>query len=66
MPDVRDVKEFWEDNPLWTGESTFAAGSREFFEEHDSVYLDDCLGGDFDDRVLPDVPRRQVVFRIGT
>ncbi len=53
MPNVTDVKDFWENNPLWTGESNFSPGSIEFFEEHRSVYIADCFGGSFDQRFLP-------------
>ena len=53
MTDVRDVESFWNANPLWTGESEHPAGTKEFFEEHRSVYLKDCFAGDFDIRFLP-------------
>ncbi len=53
MTDINNVKDFWENNPLWTGESAFEPGTLEFFEEHRSVYIDDCFGGSFDDRFLP-------------
>ena len=53
MPNVTDVKDFWENNPLWTGESNFSPGSIEFFEEHRSVIITDCFGGSFDQRFLP-------------
>ena len=53
MPNVTDVKDFLENNPLWTGESNFSPGSIEFFEEHRSVYIADCFGGSFDQRFLP-------------
>ena len=53
MPNVTDVKDFWENNPLWTGESNFSPGPIEFFEEHRSVYIADCFGGSFDQRFLP-------------
>lgn len=53
MADINNVKDFWENNPLWTGESVFEPGTLEFFEEHKSIYIDDCFGGSFDDRFLP-------------
>jgi 2-polyprenyl-3-methyl-5-hydroxy-6-metoxy-1,4-benzoquinol methylase len=57
MTDLRSVIEFWEQNPLWTGESAHEAGSVAFFENHRAVYLSDCLGGVFDLRLMPP-PRR--------
>lgn len=53
MTDLEDVCAFWENNPLWTGESAFEAGTQPFFEEHRSVYVADCFAGHFDIRILP-------------
>lgn len=53
MAELDQVKHFWNNNPLWSGESAHAPGSRDFFEEHRSVYLKDCFGGRFDLRFLP-------------
>jgi SAM-dependent methyltransferase len=53
MPDLQSVKEFWETNPLWSGESRFTPGSFAFFEEHRSVYMKDVFAGEFDSRFLP-------------
>lgn len=39
MPTVEKVKEFWESNPLWTGESVHEQGSIEFFEQHKTPSL---------------------------
>lgn len=56
MTSLEDVKEFWETSPLWTGESTLEPGTHDFFEEHRSVYIQDCFAGRFDLRFLP-LPR---------
>lgn len=53
MTDLDNVREFWESNPLWTGESTFETGTQPFFDEHRSVYIADCFSGNFDLRFLP-------------
>lgn len=53
MTALNDVRSFWENNPLWTGESSFTPGSIDFFEEHRSVYVADCFAGSFDLRFLP-------------
>ncbi len=50
---INDVREFWEKNPLWTGESDLEVGSLEFYQEHQRVYIEDCFGGKFDNRFLP-------------
>jgi len=52
---IEDVKSFWQNNPLFTGESSHEPGSKEFFEEHKEVYYDDVFAGEFEaNRFLPD------------
>ena len=53
MADLHSVREFWNSNPLWTGESRYEPGTREFFEEHRTVYINDGFAGEFDPRFLP-------------
>lgn len=53
MTDLEHVREFWQNNPLWTGESAFETGTLSFFEEHRNVYIADCFSGHFDLRFLP-------------
>lgn len=53
MTDLEQVQDFWENSPLWAGESSYEEGSYEFFLEHRNVNLNDCLGGSFDIRFLP-------------
>ena len=53
MTGLNHVASFWENNPLWTGESIYEVGTIEFFQEHSSVYMSDCFAGTFDLRFLP-------------
>lgn len=53
MTGLDEVKRFWNENPLWTGESQEEHGSREFFDEHRAVYIKDCFAGKFDARFYP-------------
>ena len=53
MTCIDNVKKFWEESPLWTGESKYQTGSLEFFREHRKVYFEDCFAGSFDPRFLP-------------
>ena len=64
-PPIQDVKNFWESNPLFDGESIFAPGSREFFEEHRSVYMRDCFAGQIDSRLFPSPPQNARVLDLG-
>ena len=45
MTSIDRVKEFWEESPLWTGESKYQVGSIDFFQEHKKVYFEDCFAG---------------------
>jgi SAM-dependent methyltransferase len=62
---IEDVKKFWEDNPLWTGESKFETGTLQFYEEHRTVVIDDCFAGNFDQRMLPDSKHTGRVLDLG-
>jgi SAM-dependent methyltransferase len=65
MKTIDDVKQFWESNPLWQGESRFEAGTRPFFEEHRAVIVEDCFAGSMDERLFPSEPERQRVLDLG-
>jgi len=52
-PDLQRVKEFWESHPLFSGESQYLTGSREFFEQHRYVCINDCFAGQIDSRIFP-------------
>ncbi len=62
---IEQVKEFWEANPLWTGESDFAPGTREFFEEHVRVVANDCFAGQIDERIFPRLGSKDRVLDLG-
>jgi ubiquinone/menaquinone biosynthesis C-methylase UbiE len=47
---IDEVAKFWNQNPLWVGESKFSKGSKEFFDEHKDVYIADCFAGQLDER----------------
>jgi SAM-dependent methyltransferase len=65
MPKVEDVKEFWEESPLWTGESDFSVGTKEFFDEHDAVCINECQAGAFDSKTIPKETNREKVLDLG-
>lgn len=50
---IKAVKNFWEENPLFLGESSFEPGSEGFFIEHTGIVLDDCFAGEIDKRIFP-------------
>lgn len=50
---------------MWTGESNYITGSRDFFEEHARVYTEDCFAGEFDEKTIPSVPTEAKVLDLG-
>jgi len=62
---IDDVQSFWETNPLFTGESDFPSGSKEFYEEHRLIYEQDCFAGRIDPRVFPDDQNKDKVLDLG-
>jgi SAM-dependent methyltransferase len=43
---IDEVRRFWNACPLFVGEGSHAPGSREWFEEHERIYLRDCFAGE--------------------
>ena len=62
---IEAVRAFWEAHPLWTGESQFEPGSREFYEEHLRVVTQDGFGGSIDDRIFPPPENKDGVLDLG-
>jgi len=63
---IDDVKEFWENNPLFSGESNFEVGSNEFFEEYRKVYLEDVFANNFEDKkFIPKLDEKAKVLDLG-
>lgn len=62
---INDVRQFWEQNPLWTGESLHQLGTREFFEEHRQVIITDCFAGAIDQRIFPERTKDKKVLDLG-
>ena len=62
MNDIQNVKNFWETNPLFVGESNAKEGSNKFFQEHSLTYLNDCFSGEFDEKCFPiDIKNKDVL-----
>jgi 2-polyprenyl-3-methyl-5-hydroxy-6-metoxy-1,4-benzoquinol methylase len=62
---IEEVRQFWEANPLWSGESHFSPGTQEFFEEHRQVYIEDCFAGELDKRIFPNNIEGQKILDLG-
>lgn len=63
MPSIDDVRDFWNANPLWTGEAKFTPGTREFFDEHTRLCIEEGWGGEIDPLVFPE--KRGKVLDLG-
>ena len=45
-PSIEEVRRFWTDSPLFVGEGRHEPGTREWFDEHEDVYVNDCFAGE--------------------
>jgi 2-polyprenyl-3-methyl-5-hydroxy-6-metoxy-1,4-benzoquinol methylase len=52
-PTINDVRNFWENTPLFVGESQFPKGSAQFFEEHARIINSDCFPGRINEKIFP-------------
>jgi len=59
------VRQFWEDRPLWAGESNYRPGTKEFFEEHRRVVIEDCFAGTLDERIFANIPKGGKILDLG-
>jgi ubiquinone/menaquinone biosynthesis C-methylase UbiE len=50
---IDEVYNFWDKNPLFAGENSYEIGTREFFEEHRRVVIEDCNAGSFKEDYIP-------------
>jgi SAM-dependent methyltransferase len=62
---IKAVRDFWEENPLFHGESIFEFGSAEFFNNHTNTVLHDCFAGKLDIRTIPKCDRRLPILDAG-
>lgn len=51
---IDTIREFWEKNPLFAGESQYPAGTKEYFEEHRAVTIADGHSGRINRKIFPD------------
>ena len=49
---LKQVEDFWNNTPLFAGETEAVLGSLEWFREHEQVYLKDCLVSERDFSLL--------------
>ena len=45
-PTIDEVRRFWTEHPLFAGEGHSAVGDREWFLEHERVYMNDVFAGE--------------------
>ncbi|WKZ57441.1 MAG: class I SAM-dependent methyltransferase [Bdellovibrionota bacterium] len=59
------AREFWEQNPLWAGESKFTVGSAQYFAEHREVVIRDCFAGKIDNQIFPESELKSPILDLG-
>lgn len=63
---IEDVSKFWEESPLFSGESELEVGSKEFFEEHRAICLEDGFAGRFSkDLLIPNLALNAKILDLG-
>lgn len=62
---IEDVRSFWESNPLFADESIAEVGSKQYFEEHKRIIIEDCLAGELDPRTLPSGMSNEHILDLG-
>lgn len=64
-PTVEEVREFWENHPLFTGESIYSKGSFDFFEEHRKTVIEDGFAGKLNEKIFPIGWKKEKVLDLG-
>lgn len=62
---IDDVRNFWNSNPLYTGEIDAPADSKEFFEKTRDIFINDIFAGNLDERFFPDDLSTKKVLDLG-
>jgi SAM-dependent methyltransferase len=62
---LEQVEKFWQENPLFVGESKWPAGSKEFFEEQRLTCIYDAFAGHLDTRLFPQGRNLEQVLDLG-
>ena len=64
-PSIEHVKAFWDSHPLFSGEFDGEVGSKEYFERHEKVIINDCMAGSFDDRFFNFLESGRSILDVG-
>ncbi len=59
------VQKFWEENPLFAGETTSEPGTPEFYDEIRELFVNDLFAGEVDPRVYPENDNTDNVLDLG-
>jgi SAM-dependent methyltransferase len=62
---VESVQKFWEENPLFKGETTSEPGTPKFYEEIRALFVNDLFAGVVDPRVYPGPDNSDYVLDLG-
>ena len=63
---IEEVEKFWNENPLFFGESDHKVGSFDFFEDHKKVYINDVFYGSLPAEIfIPESIKNKKVLDLG-
>jgi SAM-dependent methyltransferase len=61
-PNISNVKEFWNNNPLFTGESKISdTCSPDFFQDHEKIVIKDCFAGRIESLYFRGIKRGKIL-----
>jgi SAM-dependent methyltransferase len=63
--EINAVRDFWENNPLFEGESKWPTGTYEFFQEHRNIIINDFFAGQIPDYLFPSEKQRDSILDLG-
>ena len=63
---IEEVRDFWNNNPLFMGESEHEVGSKQFFVHHKTVYIEDCFANNLDEEIfMPPSSKGKKILDLG-
>lgn len=58
---LKEIRQFWEENPLFHDESNYEIGTEEFFQEHRKTVIQDCFAGRLGWDLFPNLKNGKVL-----
>ena len=63
---IENIKNFWNNNPLYYGEVPYEIGSKEYFDQIREIFIKDLFPGEFDERIIPKNIKSSKILDLGS